>query len=83
MYYLRYLCLFTYSDVPHILCCVFVLFIYVLCTLLPVSLDCPLLFALRYSLTFIYIQYIDQKKTIKAITMDDKMPQREIEIERH
>ena len=26
MSYLRYLCLFSYSDVQHILCCVFVLF---------------------------------------------------------
>ena len=75
MYYIRYLCLFAYSDVPHILCCVFVLFIYVLSTLLSVSLDCPLLFAFRYSLTFIYIQYIDQKKKIKTITIDDKMLQ--------
>ena len=37
MSYLRYLCLFTYSVVQHILCCVFVL--------LPVSLDCPFLMA--------------------------------------
>ena len=29
MSYLRYLCLFTYSDVQHILCCVFVLFFFV------------------------------------------------------
>jgi hypothetical protein len=33
MSYLRYLCLFTYSDVQHTLCCVFVLFVFVLCTL--------------------------------------------------
>jgi hypothetical protein len=31
--YLRYLCLFAYSGVPHILCCVFVLFVFVLCIL--------------------------------------------------
>jgi hypothetical protein len=51
MSYLRYMCLFAYSGVQHILCCVFVFF--VLCTLccrflwilrlvypmLPVSLD--------------------------------------------
>jgi hypothetical protein len=43
MFYLRYLCLVTYSGVQHILCCVFVWFFVVL---LPVSLalsifDCP------------------------------------------
>jgi len=32
-YYLRYLCLFTYSGVQHILCCVFVFHVFVLCTL--------------------------------------------------
>jgi len=41
MSYLRYLCLFVNSGVPHILCCVFILFFFVLCTLmLPLSLDC-------------------------------------------
>ena len=33
MFYLRYLCLFAHSGVQHILCCVFVLFFFVLCTL--------------------------------------------------
>jgi hypothetical protein len=33
MSYLRYLCLFAYSGVKHILHCVFVLFMFVLCTL--------------------------------------------------
>ena len=33
MSYLRYLCLFAHSGVQHILCCVFVLFVFVLCTL--------------------------------------------------
>jgi uncharacterized membrane protein len=28
MSYLRYLCLFTYSDVQHILSCVFVCFVF-------------------------------------------------------
>jgi hypothetical protein len=37
MSYLRYLCLFTYSGVQHILCCVFVLFFFVSCTIF----DCP------------------------------------------
>ena len=38
MSYLRYLCLFGYSGVQHILCCVFVLIFFVL---LSVSLNCP------------------------------------------
>ena len=33
MSYLRWLCLFVYSNVQHILCCVFVLFVFVLCTI--------------------------------------------------
>ena len=33
MSYLRYLWLFAYSGVQRILCCVFVLFIFVLCTI--------------------------------------------------
>ena len=47
MSYLCYLCLFAYSGIQYILCCVFVLFFYVLCTvyMLPVSLDCPFLYA--------------------------------------
>jgi hypothetical protein len=48
MSYLRYLCLFVYSAVQHILCYVFVLFVFVLCLvypMLPVSLDCLFLIA--------------------------------------
>jgi len=45
MFYLRYLCLFLYSGVQHILCCVFV-FLRLVCPLLPVSLDCSFLIAL-------------------------------------
>ena len=42
MCYLRYLCLCVHSDVQHILCCVFALFVFGLCTsMLPVSVDCP------------------------------------------
>ena len=54
MSYLRCLCLFTYSCVLHILCCIFVLFFFVLCTLC-----CQFLWiiyfclSLQYSLTFI------------------------------
>ena len=39
---LRYLYLFAYSGVLHILCCVFVPRVY---PMLPVSLDCPFLIA--------------------------------------
>ena len=33
MSYVRYLCLLPYSGVQQILCCVFVLFVFILCTL--------------------------------------------------
>ena len=55
MSYLRCLCLFPYSGVQHILCCVFVLSFFVLC-----ALWCQFLWIvnfwlpLPYSLTFIY-----------------------------
>ena len=39
---LRYMYLFAHSGVQNILCCVFVLFVFVL---LLVSLDCPFLIA--------------------------------------
>jgi hypothetical protein len=48
MSYLRYLCLFAHSVVQHKLCCVFALFVFVLCLvyhILPVCLDCPFLIA--------------------------------------
>ena len=51
---LRYLCLFAYSGVQHILCCVFVLIFFVLCTLCCQILCTPFSLLLRYSLTFIY-----------------------------
>ena len=50
MSYLRYLCLFAYNGVQHILCCVFVL----LSLMLPVSLACSFLIALSVFLTFCY-----------------------------
>jgi hypothetical protein len=46
MPYLRYLCLFTHSGVQHILCCVFVLFVFVLCTLC-----CQFLWIVRFLIT--------------------------------
>ena len=42
MSYLRYFSLLVHSGVQHILCCVFVLFFFLL---LPISLDCPFLIA--------------------------------------
>ena len=42
MSYLCYLCLFVYSFVQHILCCVFLPPVY---PMLPVSLDCPFFIA--------------------------------------
>jgi hypothetical protein len=55
MSYLSYLCLFAYNGDQHILCCVFILVVFVLCTL------CSQFFwiahfwlPLRYSLRFIY-----------------------------
>ena len=46
MSYLRYLYLFVYSGVQHMLCCVFVLFgLRLVYPMLPVSLDCPLVIA--------------------------------------
>jgi len=42
MSYLHYLCLFVYSGVQYILCCVFVLFcLRLVYPTLPVSLDYP------------------------------------------
>ena len=56
MSYLRYLCLFMYSGVQHMLCCVFVLFFFVLCSLLCCQFLWRVHFwlLLRYSLMFIY-----------------------------
>ena len=56
MSYLRYLCLFANSGVQHILCCVFGLFVFVLC--------CQFLWIvhfrlqLRYSLMFFFIFFL-------------------------
>jgi hypothetical protein len=48
--YLRYFCLFTYSGVQHMLCCVFVLFLFVLCTLC-----CQFLWIVYFGLPLHYI----------------------------
>jgi hypothetical protein len=49
MSYLRYLCQFVHSGVQRISCCVFVLYIVVLCLVCPLllaSLDFPFLISL-------------------------------------
>jgi hypothetical protein len=49
--YLRCLCLFAHSGVQHLLCCVFALFFFVLCTLgCQFCLDCPSVLSSIYSL---------------------------------
>ena len=53
MSYLRYVCLFVYNDVQHILYCIFVLFFFVYVASFYGLLIFLLL--LRYSLTFIYL----------------------------
>ena len=55
MFYLRYFCLFAYSGVQHILCCVLSLFVFVLCSVYPVSLDCPFLIAPSVSLDYPFL----------------------------
>ena len=53
MSYLRYLCLFGYSGVQHVLCCGFVLFVFVLCLVYPnVSSFCEFSI-LDYSIGFL------------------------------
>jgi hypothetical protein len=54
MSYLRYMCWLSHSGVQHILCCVFVLFVFVLCALCCRLLQIVhFLLPLRYSLMFI------------------------------
>ena len=61
MSYLRYLCLFVYSGVQHILCSVFFGFVCLrlvfVFPMLPVSLDC--LFLIAHSVfSSVYVPYI-------------------------
>ena len=51
MSYLRYLCLFAYSGVQHILCCVFVLFFFVSGLFI---FDCP--FGILYYFFYVFVQ---------------------------
>jgi hypothetical protein len=56
MSYLRYLCLLAYSDVQHILCCVFLRIVY---PMLPVSLDCPFFIAPSvFTRTYIHVAWL-------------------------
>ena len=51
--YLRYLCLFTYSNVQYVVFCFVCLRL--VCTMLPVSLDCPfLIVALVFSSVYLH-----------------------------
>jgi len=55
MSYLCYLCLFTFNGVQHILCCLFGLVVFVLCTqMLPVFLGCPF-FVAPSVLSYVYV----------------------------
>ena len=66
MFIYRYLCLLAHSGVQHILCCVFALYVFVLCTLC-----CQFLWTvhfwlpLRYSVTFIL--YTDQSFSLLSL----------------
>ena len=57
MSYLRYLCLFAYSGVQHILCGVFALSFFILCPMCRWLLWIILFLSLRYSLTFMYMNH--------------------------
>jgi hypothetical protein len=57
MPYLPHLYVFALSGVQHILCCVFVLFVFVLCLCCLLIWIVNFLLPFRYSLTFIYRQF--------------------------
>jgi hypothetical protein len=60
MSFSRYLCLLAYMCPTHIVFCLCFAFLRLVYPMLPVSLNCPFLFPLRYSLTFIYLQCAGQ-----------------------
>jgi hypothetical protein len=80
--YLRYLCLLAHCCVQLILCCVFVLSVFVLCTLccpylaivcfrlvypmLPVSRDCPFLIATSVFTNVLFKSYVYPKACINC-----------------
>jgi hypothetical protein len=79
---MRYLCLLAHCCVQHILCCVFVLSVFVLCTLcrpylaivcfrlvypmLPVSRDCPFLIATSVFTNVLFKSYVYPKACINC-----------------
>jgi hypothetical protein len=70
MFYVRYLCLFTYSDVQHIGLCLFVLFVFDLCivySILSVSLDVPFVIAPSV-FSNVYLLNIDISQQIYSST---------------
>ena len=72
MSYLRYLCLFPYSGVHHVLCFCFVC-LRLAYPMLPVSLNCPFVLPLWYSLTFILYNYSMLMRSIHGfITLTKK-----------
>ena len=63
MSYLHYLCLFPYSGCQHILCCIFALFAFVLCTLC-----CQFLWIVNFLIVpsvFAYWKWIDINFALK------------------
>ena len=72
MSYLYYLCSFAYSGVQHISCCVFVLFVFVLCIVYPmlsVSLDCSFFIALSvFSNVYLKKNILIHSETLEAQT---------------
>jgi hypothetical protein len=59
----RYLCVFTYSGVKHILCCVVILLVFILCLVNPmrVSLDCPFVIVTSVfsNMQYLVVNFID------------------------
>jgi hypothetical protein len=55
MSYFRYLCLFSYNGVEHILCCFRFVFLRLLYPMLPVSPSCPFFIAPSFSLKGLFI----------------------------
>jgi hypothetical protein len=66
MSYLRYLCLFVHTGVQHILCCVFLLFLFVLCTPYVASFSVHSSWSIVYPLGK-YISLLTSRAVIKYI----------------
>ena len=79
MSYLRYLCLIAHNGAEHVLCCVLVLFFFVLCTLFSQFIwIVNFVLLLLYSLMFIdlVIRYI--KSVGKEFKLEIKLLQKQI-----